>query len=355
VSAPVRFLALVVVGWAGLRAASLGMIPGGKLLWIDRSEAAPAPPVQATEFPPIDPVGADFIPAGFQMPQAQFAQQQAPIAIPVYYYPASVPSPRRRALTPLLPEPRPLFYSPVPQLDDWPLSRLASASMPLHRSATTVPQQSSPPEIVKQKLDRAQLSMWALLRGRPGPSSLSGTGSLGGSQAGARLTYAFDRRLALSLRSYTPVGGSGGEFAGGVRITPFASIPIALTAERRQRINRFGGRSAFALFLEGGVYQKPMPGRFLLDAYAQAGIVGARHRDLFVDGGFTLTRPVWRQYSAGLGVWGGYQPDLYRVDAGPRLTMRVRNNMRVHADWRQKLAGNAQPGSGPVLTLAGDF
>jgi hypothetical protein len=35
--------------------------------------------------------------------------------------------------------------------------------------------------------------------------------------------------------------------------------------------------------------------------------------------------------------------------------MRVRNNVRVHADWRQRLAGNAAPGSGPALTLAGDF
>jgi hypothetical protein len=35
--------------------------------------------------------------------------------------------------------------------------------------------------------------------------------------------------------------------------------------------------------------------------------------------------------------------------------MRVRNNLRVHFDWRQRLAGNARPGSGPAVTLAGDF
>jgi hypothetical protein len=35
--------------------------------------------------------------------------------------------------------------------------------------------------------------------------------------------------------------------------------------------------------------------------------------------------------------------------------MKVRDNMRVHFDWRQRLAGNAQPGSGPAITLAGDF
>ncbi len=35
--------------------------------------------------------------------------------------------------------------------------------------------------------------------------------------------------------------------------------------------------------------------------------------------------------------------------------MRVRNNIKVHVDYRQRLAGNAEPGSGPALTLAGDF
>jgi len=37
------------------------------------------------------------------------------------------------------------------------------------------------------------------------------------------------------------------------------------------------------------------------------------------------------------------------------VTMKVRNNIRVHFDWRQRLAGRALPGSGPAITLAGDF
>ena len=84
-------------------------------------------------------------------------------------------------------------------------------------------------------------------------------------------------------------------------------------------------------------------------------MVGFNSRDRFVDGALTFTRPVYRQFSAGFGVWGGAQPGLYRVDAGPRVTMRVRNNIKVHLDYRQRLAGNAEPGSGPALTLAGDF
>jgi hypothetical protein len=98
-----------------------------------------------------------------------------------------------------------------------------------------------------------------------------------------------------------------------------------------------------------------MPWRFSLDAYLQGGVVGLRDRDMFVDGAFTFTRPIFRQFAGGFGVWGGAQPGVYRIDAGPRVTMKVRNNLKVHFDWRQRLAGNADPGSGPAVTLAGDF
>ena len=51
----------------------------------------------------------------------------------------------------------------------------------------------------------------------------------------------------------------------------------------------------------------------------------------------------------------GYQPGLYRVDAGPRISMRVRPNVSLHFDWRQRLAGAAEPGSGPAVTLGANF
>ena len=98
-----------------------------------------------------------------------------------------------------------------------------------------------------------------------------------------------------------------------------------------------------------------MPLRFLLDSYLQAGLVGLLNRNPFIDGSFRLTRPVYKQFSAGFGVWGGAQPGVYRLDVGPRLSMAVRNNIKVHFDWRQRLAGNAQPGSGPAITVASDF
>jgi hypothetical protein len=386
-SASVRFLVLAVVGWAGLRAVSLGMVPGSDGFTLRRAAASPSasqeasvadvPAIATTEFPALPPpqltAAAEWAETPAAAAPALHASSMMPRPMPVYYYPVAAPAAPlpfqhaayappapRRPLTVIQPDPAPLFYSPIPQLDDWPLSRLASAGAPMRRSAAAAPQQSLPPETLVAKIDRLQLTTWALLRGREGligrPDALATGGTLGGSQAGARLMYNFDRRLALSLRTSSPVGGRGGEVAGGVRVTPFRTLPLSLTAERRHAIGRLGGgRSAFALFLESGVYQAPVGWGFTLDAYTQAGVVGARRRDFFVDGGYSLTRPIYGPLSGGFGMWAGAQPGLYRIDAGPRLSYKVRGNMRVHLDWRQRLVGNAEPGSGPAVTLAADF
>ena len=89
-----------------------------------------------------------------------------------------------------------------------------------------------------------------------------------------------------------------------MRVQPVGNIPPWLTAERRQAIGRYGGgRNAFALFFEGGVYERALPLRLTLDAYLQVGVVGTHSRDPFVDGGVAATRPVYRQFSAGFGIW----------------------------------------------------
>jgi hypothetical protein len=370
-----RFLALAVVGWAGLRAATLGALPGAEIFRIDRSEAKPPPPIVPTQFPAIEPVepatpvvtAANSAPAPIQYVQGVIGVPIAirPGVVPVYHLPPAAPAPsvapsiQPAHLTDILPEPALNFYSPFPPLGQEPMSRMAAASMPIG-SGAAVPGQSIPATFRRNPIDKVQLTAWALLRGTQGVTlgapSLASGGTLGGSQAGARISYTVTRQVAATLRTSSDVGRRGGEVAAGVRIQPVGGIPVWLTAERRQRLGRYGGgRNAFALFFEGGVYDKPMPWQFNLDAYLQGGAVGFHSRDGFIDGGLTFTRPVYRQFSAGLGVWGGAQPGLYRVDAGPRVTMRVRKNIRVHLDWRQRLAGNAQPGSGPAITLAGDF
>ena len=81
------------------------------------------------------------------------------------------------------------------------------------------------------------------------------------------------------------------------------SLPVWVTAERRQRLGQLSsGRNAWALFAETGIYQRPMPWQFNLDAYLQTGVVGFRSRDWFVDGAMAFTRPVYKNFSGGFGV-----------------------------------------------------
>jgi hypothetical protein len=363
-----RFLALALVGWAGVRLAILDGLPGSEMFRIERSEAKPSAivPTQFPDIAPVEPAASMYPAAGYPTasppPGMSYAPGVAPpLVVPIYYRYVGAPDapPMHPArFTPIIPASQPIFYSPVPQLDDWPLSRIASASMPA-RSPPTFPLQIGEPPL-QPRLDRIQLTMWAMLRQQQtavaGSPSLGNNGTLGASQAGTRLTYNFSPAFAASLRASSTVGRRGGEVAGGIRYRPLQSIPVWVTVERRQAIGSYGGgRSAFALFAEGGLWDQPIPYGFTLDGYVQGGVVGLNSRDLFADGGLTFSRPIYKQFSAGLGVWGGVQPGLYRVDAGPRVTMKVRRNLKVHFDWRQKLAGNARPGSGPAVTLAGDF
>ncbi len=364
-SGSLRFLALAMAGWVTIRAISLGLFPGSEAM---ASEAPPVPPIAATSFPPIGPAepqpyGAAYpgypayYPAGYAgapAPYPGYAPYPArpmviviPAAQPRYAAAPPRPSDNLAPIAFSLGEQNP-YFEPVPQIGQWPRfgpgggsSRPVEAATPLRPA----------------RFDRLQLSAWAMMRAQPGGASLASGGTMGGSQAGARLLYRFSPHLAASLRSSAPVGGAsrGGEVAGGIRYQPFARIPMALTAERRQAIGRYGGRSAFALFAEGGLYDRPMPLGTTLNAYLQGGVVGLSSRDLFVDGSAAFTRPLWRNISAGLGMWGGAQPGLYRIDAGPRVSMRVGRSMRLHLDYRQRLIGNAQPGSGAVVTVAGDF
>jgi hypothetical protein len=394
-TASTRFLGMAVLAWAGVRAVSLaGFAPGTGAA----ASSVPAHPVETpapTLFAPLDPVSSTPQPypyeAGAGAPYPQYAYpprnpypqyayphygppprdypQQAyvqPVYLPPIYYPASSRQSRARAYREegrpdvadtLMPEPRRLPSSGESVAPEAPPAQLASALPGSHPPTFEDP---SAPPLMRRSL-KLELSSWAMMRGKPGdllgPNSLSASGgSLGGSQAGARMTYWVTPNLGASLRASSPIGGArGGEAALGLRYRPWQSVPIAITAERRQRFGRAGGRNDFAMFVEGGLWDKPMPMGFRLDGYIQAGVVGIKSHDLFGDGALTLTRPLWRNISGGFGVWGGAQPHLYRLDAGPRLSIRMKKGIRVHLDYRRRLRGTAFPSSGPAVTIAGDF
>ncbi|NUQ19247.1 MAG: hypothetical protein HOP95_12525, partial [Sphingomonas sp.] len=199
-----RFLAVAIIGWAGVRAATLGALPGAELFKL-QSPRAKVPPVVATEFPPIEPVAATPVQPDpyYQYAPAAYPYSQPPVRpvmVPVYYA-APVSTPMVRAGWTPAPL-RPSYYPSDEAADDWPLPQLAGISTST-RSPVVVRQESMPAPPappIQPGLDRLQLSSWALLRsqqtGVAGSRSLATGGQLGASQAGARLNYNFNRQLA---------------------------------------------------------------------------------------------------------------------------------------------------------------
>lgn len=362
-SKSIRFLGIAILAWAGVRAVSLGIVPGTEALAFDASSARRSgrlPPIEPTMLPPIEPIGASRqLPAlamssGASPPYGSYAAYTGfmpyPVYVPMAGGPARSAPPQIIYVNPPAGEPS-RAYSHVDAMptDEQPPGFALLTSMG--------PGQSTPSfEAPKRPgLDRLSLTGWAMMRNELGPDSLANSGTLGGSEAGARLMWRLTPQFAVNLRASAPVNSQrGAEAAVGIRYQPFQAWPVAATLERRQGFRDYG-RNAFALFAEGGVYGRPMPWQSVLDGYFQAGVVDFNNPDWFVDGQIAVSRPIWRNLSGGLGVWGGAQPRLNRLDVGPRLSLRVGRGMRAHLDYRLNVVGNAAPGSGAVVTLAGDF
>ena len=165
-----------------------------------------------------------------------------------------------------------------------------------------------------------------------------------------------------NLRLSTPLAGQGGEEAAfGLSLARPGIPALELLVERRIAVGR-NARNAFAAIVVTGIDDAALPLSFRLNGYAQAGVVGMKSRDAFVDAALRAERTVRNFGSAkldlGLGVWGGTQPDVSRLDIGPSAALRFRlgkASMRASAEWRERVAGRARPGSGPALTLGLDY
>lgn len=265
---------------------------------------------------------------------------------------------RLRADKPVLPAParmemlsEPVPVRPVRASGNPPAA--PDRALPPSRSFATLSAAALP---AGRRAARWSASAWVLVRDGESQAALAPGGTLGGSQAGARLLYRLGGGVALSGRVYVPLRQSrGAELAAGIDWQPAARVPVHLLAERRQDLGG-AGRSAFALTLYGGASAR-LPGGLRGEAYAQAGVVGTRSRDLFVDASARASLPVGR-IELGGSAWGAAQPGAARLDAGPHVSYRLPvegANVRLQADWRFRIVGDAAPGSGPALTLAADF
>lgn len=223
-----RFIMLAVAGWIGLRAVSLGMVPGGAASAGEPRGVAPLPALVATEFAALAPVAPEPLVAPPPPPPAfGYAPYPVPFAIPAFHAgasrgaaalrpAASFATPERwgpdeAAAFSLAPAASRYADATLP-LDQWPLADIA-------RGPTSRRAQSTPADAIRAipGIDRLSMSAWAMMRRDPGPASLATNGQLGGSQAGARFLWRFDPRLAASIRSSAPIGGvqRSAELAGG--------------------------------------------------------------------------------------------------------------------------------------------
>ena len=197
-------------------------------------------------------------------------------------------------------------------------------------------------------------SGWLIVRG--GATSRVPASQLGGAQAGLRLTYPVDdrRRIALSARASAPLEGRGSELAIGLDWQP-TRLPAHVLAEQRLAID--GGASGPMIAVVGGFGPAAGAHRLDLEGYGQAGFVARRDGGGFVDGTLRATQLLGTIHGvavgAGAGMWGGMQRGAGRLDVGPTIgiALPLTPRIRLAADWRQRIAGQSRPGSGPALSL----
>lgn len=255
-------------------------------------------------------------------------------------------------------------HFPVPELVS---ERALAAAMAKPSPGNSILRNSNASASVSAGTDHWSLSAFAIYRPNSGPASLSPTSQLGGSQFGFRAQRRLfqpspNLTLSLNLRGSTPLKTSNGKEAGvGLAIRQTGRIPIELIVERRVAFDR-GGRNAFAGLIATGFNDLPVVAGFNLNGYAQAGVVGLQKRDSFVDGALRLDRRIASKGSLAIelggGVWGAAQPGVSRVDIGPSAAIRFRigsAGVRLGSEWRQRVSGDARPGSGPAITFGLDY
>ena len=231
---------------------------------------------------------------------------------------------------------------------------------------------------VRQQTRRWSGGGYVLTReGAGGGDALAASPVLGAGQAGVALGYRLNplgkQRVSVIGRvsaAAAPQGGLDGETseaAIGLRWEPSRKLPVALDVERRIALGHYS-RNAWAARLSGGAQAETgvRGARLKLEAYGEGGVVEGFTSlpDLYAGGQGRGAVPLLTlgqtRIDAGAGVWGGWQRNAgvvaSRLDIGPSGRVRVGPwPFYAQVDWRGKLAGNAVPGSGPVLTVAGEF
>ena len=219
---------------------------------------------------------------------------------------------------------------------------------------------------------------------RQGSSALSVTQGrqpiYGASQIAANLQWRARPSSSHDPRVYARayhalVTGGESEFAGGISARPLGKLPLRvfgeLRAVRNPAVTQDGVSSTTdfrpAVYAATEIPPQKLPLGFSLEAYGAGGYVGGNANTYFLDGQAAVTRPVSRvslprlgstSVSVGAGVWGGAQEGASRVDVGPTLRFDVdigKIPARVSVDYREQVAGDAEPDSGVAATVSTRF
>ena len=329
---PLRFLAVLLCGWTGMRAFAL---------YREGGAAAVIAPVVRSVAAVVSHLGiASAKAADIRHAAATMRDGLGSDRPQVLFLPSST----HAATTPITPE-----QSGTPA---W------TAAMPQDPHPSLLPLATLPPPIARGPA-RLAGSAWGIARGG-GVSQASG-GQLGGSQAGVRVTYALgeSRRIALAARLSTPLAGRGAEGAIGLDWQP-TRLPVHALVERRFALD--GGRGGTMLGVIGGFGPAAIAGAVTLEGYGQAGGIVRDGVEGFIDGALRVAHPVAERgkvrLDVGFGAWGGAQRGAARFDVGPSLGVVVPvgdKAVRLTADWRQRIAGDAHPDSGPALSIGTNF
>jgi hypothetical protein len=152
------------------------------------------------------------------------------------------------------------------------------------------------------------------------------------------------------------------ELAAGFSARPLAGMPVRLVAEARANHTARGTRFRPAAYAVTEFPPLELPLGVRGDAYLQAGYVGGAFATGFVDGQARVERSLFRaggtEVSTGVGAWGGAQKGSARLDIGPTVAVSFGlgdARGRLAADYRFRVAGNAEPASGPALTVSAGF
>ncbi|MFN9634494.1 MAG: hypothetical protein ACK554_13820 [Erythrobacteraceae bacterium] len=194
----------------------------------------------------------------------------------------------------------------------------------------------------------------------------------GASQIGAVLNYRLApdnaRDPRLFARAYQALVRRGeSEVALGASARPLPRVPMRLFSALRYTRNAFRSEACPAAYAVTELAPLALPFGTRLEAYAQGGWVGVTDDTLLADGQASLTREIGQvaeatdnelRLSLGAGAWGGAQEGAHRVDLGPTMRLDVTLGAvpaRVSFEWRERVEGDAGPGSGAAVTLSTRF